>query len=273
MIGRATYTVAVTLAPVAISACEFTRPLDPHPDVAALQVLLVSGESEARMLVTYPHREQGDAAPEITARIEGPGWTAVFSSELAVEACDEYAEHRPVPTRCVGAALPEAIRPGGAYRLHGTAPLGGFTGEMSVPAVPLLVEPADSVRLPLPDSGPVEIPIRYRIGSDVGTLLAEALDIFLIRDDGTESETSADRLGFFPQRLEGAEADTVQVFRYRVRFALRLAGIGWHFSNFIEHTGTNPRPHPWPSFGIEGEGVYGYFDGVTRSRAASIQVR
>ena len=269
MIGRTAYAVVVTMLSVTVSACEFTRPLDQHPDVAALQVLLVSGESEARMLVTYPHREQGDAAPEITARIEGPGWTAVFSSELAVEACDEYAEHWPVPTRCVGAALPEAIRPGGAYRLHGTAPLGGFTGEMSVPAVPLLVEPEDSLRLP----GPVEIPIRYRIGSDVGTVLAEALDIFLIRDDGTEVEISAFGLGFFPQLLEGAGADTVQVFLYPVRFSLRLAGIGWHFSNFIEHTGTNPRPHPWPSFGIEGEGVYGYFDGVTRSRAANIRVR
>ena len=267
--------MVVTLTLAALSACEFTRPLDPHPDVAALQVLLVSGESEARMLVIYPHRERDDAAPEITARLEGPGWTAGFSSALAVEACHDHAEYWPVPTRCLGAALPEAIRPGGAYRLHGTAPLGTFTGDMSVPALPLLVEPEDSLRLPLPDSGLIDIPIRYGVGPDVGTLLAEALDVFIFRDDGTESEISADDLGFFPQLLGGVEADTVQIFRLRrpVHFSLRLLGIGWNFTNFIEHTGMSPRPRPWSSFGIEGEGVYGYFDGVTPSRAARIVVK
>lgn len=211
-------------------------------------------------------------APEIAARLEGPGWTAVFSSELPVRACHDHANW-PVPTRCVGAVLPEAVRAGAAYRLHGTAPLGGFTGEVSVPAPPLLVRPEDGLRLPLPDSGRVEIPVRYGIGSDIGTLLAEAQDAFLTRDDGTEVEISASDLGHFPQLLEGAGADTVEVFRLRVRFSLNLAGIGWHFSNFIEHRGTNPRPRPWPRFGLEGEGVYGYFDGMTRSRAVRVVVR
>ena len=159
----------------------------------------------------HPHRERDAAAPGIAARLEGPGWTAVFSFELPVRACHDHADW-PVPTRCVGAVLPEAVRPGAAYRLHGTAPLGGFTGEMSVPAPPLLVEPEDGLRLALPDSGDVEIPVRYGIGSDIGTLLAEALDVFLTKDDGTEVGISASGLGRFPRLLEGAGADTVETF-------------------------------------------------------------
>lgn len=263
MRGRAACAVMVAMA----SACEFSLPLELHPDVAAIQVLLVAGEDEARMLVVYPHRDRIDGAPEVTATIEGPGGESRFYHELAVEACDERAVVWPFPTRCRGAALPEAIEPGGAYRLHGTAPLGKFTGETSVPTTPAWVEPTDSLRV-----SSVYIPVRYGIGSDIGTLLAEPLDVFVLLRDGTKVEIPASSLGSFPQILEGDEADTVKVVRHSVRFSLRLAGIGQHFTNFIEHTGTNPRLQPWPSFGIEGEGVYGYFDGVTRSAAVRIHV-
>lgn len=270
MRGRVACAVVVAMA----SACEIVRPLELHSDVVAIQMLLVAGEDEARMLFVYPHRDRDDGAPEVTATIGGPGGESRFYHELAVEACNERAVYWPFPTRCMGAELPEAIEPGGAYRLSGTAPLGKFTGETRVPATPVWVEPTDSLRVPVPDEDWfVYIPVRYGIGSDVGILLAEPLDVFLLLGDGREFEISASNLGSFPQLLEGDEADTVQVERYPVRFSLRLAGIGQHFTNFIEHTGTNPRLQPWPSFGIEGEGVYGYFDGVTRSPAVHIQVR
>lgn len=58
-----------------------------------------------------------------------------------------------------------------------------------------------------------------------------------------------------------------------MRFSLRLLGIGWHYTDFVKHIGVDyPLIRPWPSFGIEGEGVYGYFDGATPSRAARVLV-
>lgn len=40
-----------------------------------------------------------------------------------------------------------------------------------------------------------------------------------------------------------------------------------------ENEGIFPPPRPWPSFGIEGEGVYGYLDGVAPSRVTRVRVR
>ena len=59
--------------------------------------------------------------------------------------------------------------------------------------------------------------------------------------------------------------------RKPLRFSLTLLGIGWKFTNFryVE----SPAIRPWPSFGIEGEGVYGYFDGIARSRPARMVVK
>ncbi len=146
-----------------------------------------------------------------------------------------------------------------------------------MPAAPILVEPADTLRLPLPDDpGEIRIPIRYQVGADIGTLQADILEAFETQEDGTERELYVEDLGRFPQLVEGAEADTVLI-RQRgkpLRFSLRLLGIGWNYTNFTKHWGTgDPLMRPWPGFGIEGEGVYGYFDGVTRSRAARVFVR
>ncbi len=64
--------------------------------------------------------------------------------------------------------------------------------------------------------------------------------------------------------------------RYRdgqVRFSLRIVVLGRHYANFVAlHTGSFPVPQPWPSFGIEGEGVYGYFDGVAASKAVQVHL-
>ena len=262
--------VALTLA--ASSACEVTDLSDLHPDAVALAVLLVAGESEARMLAVHPHRQPGDAAPEITASLEGPGWKAAFSGTLELEACSGLLPG-PFPSRCLGAVLPEAIRPGGGYGLHGTTLLGSFTGEVRLPTVPLLLEPLDTLRLPKrAERGSISIPIRYHVGSDSGTLLAAVLDYFVMHQNGEETELQ----NRYQEVDRGRTEATVSVLQYGrgIRFSLRLLGIGWHYSDFVKHMDIDyPLLRPWPSFGIEGEGVYGYFDGVTPSRAARVLVR
>ena len=262
--------VALTLA--ASSACEVTDLSDLHPDAVALAVLLVAGESEARLLAVHPHRQPGDAAPEITASLEGPGWKAAFSETLDLEACGGLLPG-PFPSRCLGAVPPEALRPGVGYGLHGTTPLGSFTGELKLPTLPLLLEPADTLRLPKPaGSGRISIPIRYQVGSDSGTLLSAVLDYFVMHQSGEETELQ-DR---YQEVDRGGTEATVSIFQYElgVRFSLRLLGIGWHYTDFVKHMDMDhPLLRPWPSFGIEGEGVYGYFDGVTPSRAAQVLVR
>ena len=142
-----------------------------------------------------------------------------------------------------------------------------------LPAAPVLIEPGDSLHLPKPAEYEYHpIPARYRIGSDVGTLLADVLDAFRTEEDGTETELDMGYVASEP--LEGAEADTI-LFFYQdrpLRFSLRLLGIGWNYTNFLENEGLFPLPRPW-SFGIEGEGVYGYFDGIVPSRVSRVWVR
>ena len=276
---RTPWKTAFTLAvAVTLSACDFTRPPDPfeaHPDVVTIALLLIAGESEARLLAVHPHRPVSDEAPKITATLKGPGWTAAFSEELELESCTSSASW-PGPVRCLGATLPEPIGVIGEYAVEGTAPLGSFKGAMTMPAPPDLFEPEDGLELPTPARGTgVEIPVKYRTGSDVGTLMADVTDTFETLDDGTEVEVNRHHLGPFPRTIEGAKADTVYVFYHAspLRFRLSLLGIGRHYTNFLAHIGTFPTPKPWPSFGIEGEGVYGYFDGLTRSRAVRVRIR
>lgn len=277
-LARAPGKTAFTLALAAtLPACDFTRPSDPfeaHPDVVTVGLLLVAGESEARLLAVHPHRPRDGEAPKITAALKGSGWTAAFSEELELDTCTS-SDSWPGPVRCLGATLPEPIG-AGDYAIEGTAPLGSFKGAMTMPAAPDFLEPGDSLVLPPPAKYTgVEIPVKYRTGSDVGTLLADVTDTFETLDDGTEVEVNRHHLGPFPRTIEGTEADTVYVFYQAnpLRFRLSLLGIGWHYTNFLAHIGTFPTPKPWPSFGIEGEGVYGYFDGLTPSRAVRVRIR
>ena len=241
MSARAAFRFAAALAAVAASpACEFVHPLDVDPDVVSVAIMLVAGEREARLLAVHP----------------------------------TYAHQWPGPLRCLRAVLPQEIRGGGEYEIEGTAPLGAFSGKVVLPAAPVLIEPGDSLHLP----GPTEyefhpIPIRYRIGSDVGTLLADVLDAFRTEEDGMETELDMGYVASEP--LEGAEADTIFFFYQDrpLRFSLRLLGIGWNYTNFLENEGLFPLPRPWPGFGIEGEGVYGYFDGIVPSRVSKVWVR
>ena len=258
------------LALAATLACEDFDPLELHPDVIWLEVLLVTGESEARMLAHHPHRE--GKVPEVTASLVGPGWEAAFSETLELEACTA-ARIGVDSARCLRAVLPEPVRAGVAYGLRGTAPLGSFTGETRVPGSPLLL--TDTLRLSWPDKDEGRhIPLRYRAGADIGTLLVDVRDIFETREDGTEVELPTEDLRLHPRGVDPATtADTVWIdVRERpLRFSLILLGVGWHLNNFAYLE--SPAIRPWPKFGIEGDGVYGYFDGAARSRAARVFVR
>ena len=60
---------------------------------------------------------------------------------------------------------------------------------------------------------------------------------------------------------------------------MRLAGLGRNYTRFVENTGSIHWDgdhflvlRPWPETGIEGEGVYGYFDGVSFSRTVTVVV-
>ncbi|MDE2761652.1 MAG: hypothetical protein OXQ94_10860 [Gemmatimonadota bacterium] len=278
MRARAVAGPVVVVALAASSACEIVRPVDPleaHPDVVALALLLVAGESEARLLAVHPHRDVADSTPEITAFLDGPGWTASFSESVRLPTCGELGGSWLVPSKCLRAKLPEAIEPGGEYGLWGTAPLGSFTGETGVPELPLLVDPANTLRLSMPDTaGLIQIPMRYAVGPETGTVLADLYDVFEISEDGSEEEIPTSHIGAYPVALENAQADTIRIYQdgVRMRLSLRLLGIGWNYTNFAKYPGIDPLPRPWPSFGIEGEGVYGYFDGIAHSETRRVFV-
>ena len=280
MRARAAFRSAAALAAVVASpACDdFIRPPDPlevDPDVVSVAIMLVAGEREARLLAAHPHRKPDETPPTLTATLKGPGWTTAFSDTLELRACT-LAGNWPGPARCLRAVLPQEIRAGEGYEIEGTAPLGSFSGEVVLPLAPVLHEPGDSLHLPMPTEYENHlIPMRYRIGSDVGTLLADVLDAFQLEEDGTETGIDPGFLGYFGRPLEGAEADSVRIHYHEkpLRFSLRLVGIGWNYTNFRENEGIFPLPKPWPSFGIEGDGVYGYFDGVVPSRVSRVWVR
>lgn len=273
MRARAGGATVIALALAVSPACEIVRPLDLHPDVVALAALLVAGEREARMLAVHPHRTPEQAPPLVAAMLRGPGWEVWFRHALKLEECTLADLRR--PATCLTADLPEPVRPGREYGIRGTAPLGRFTGEVTVPPAPRLLEPQASVTMPLPEGPLLVLPMRFQADSAIGTLRAEVTDVFVTVPDGGEREIPASRLGSFPQRLEGAEADTITLVHdgRPLRFVLQLLGIGRNYTNFLAKAGLDPVPRPWPSFGIEGEGAYGYFDGAAPSRTSRIVLR
>jgi len=132
---------------------------------------------------------------------------------------------------------------------------------------------ADTLLLSWPDKAErLPIPLRYRVGPDIGVLLVDVWDILETLEDGTEVELPAGDLGLSRWAVDHtATADTVWIYvrEEPLRFSLLLLGIGWRWAN----------AHVWgiEGMGIEGgiggEGVYGYLDGVTPSRAARVFVR
>lgn len=263
------------------AACDgFIRPPDPleaDPDVVTVAIMLIAGESSARMLAVHPHRALTDSPPAVDAILQGPGWTAAFPETLPVDSCTAATPDRwPGPASCFRASLPEPIRPGTRYGIEGTALPGAFTGSVVVPTTPVLLEPDDTLTLPPPSVGRrIEIVVRYRTDPDVGTVRAGIPSAFETSDDGTELQVDPGPFDLIPTTLKGAGTDTLSL-RYRgrpMRVSLRLLGIGWNYTNFVKYTSSFPLPEPWPGFGIEGEGVYGYFAAAAPSRAVEIRVR
>ena len=236
------------LAVAGLAACEMFRPPDLDPDVVVLSLLVESGKRTAGMLARHPHRDWGEGHPEISATLEGPGWTADFFGPVAsTEICGERPGRG--PRNCMIASLPEAAGPG-RYRLRGTALPGSFTGEMTVPAIPLMDKPADTVRIPSPDtSGFFRIPLHYQVDSGTAALLVDRVH---------------SRLGSLETGLWEV-GDTLRAWYDGSPYTLdvRVRGIGPNYTDWFRHTGDKLVLPPWPSFGIEGEGVYGYFDGIS----------
>ncbi len=233
------------------SACEiFAQPHDLDTDVVVLSLLLESGERSATMVASHPHREGDEAPPEISATLEGPGWTAEFTGAGEWECRD--LTHFGAST-CLGASLPEAVAPG-RYRVRGTTPLGPFTGEATVPGMPSPV--ADTLRVPVPDTARlVFIPLvslDYQVDSATAALL---VDIRRDPRSGVSWSLFSELGDSLPWEYPWEEGD--------LAIDLRARAVGHSYTDWFRRTGGELILPPWPSFGIEGEGVYGYFDGIS----------
>ena len=181
---------------------------------------------------------------------------------------------------CLRGELPEAIRPGVEYRLSGVTEHGPFTGQTVVPQPPVLLEPeSDTVRFQaeelLLNQEPwgLWVPVRYRFGADVGTRIGEMGGATTPFRTTVLTGPGSGRVRFDPDTFgrSGRDSETVPV-------PMRLAGIGWNYTRFAESGDLldfEPQYlvlRPWPETGIEGEGVYGYFDGVSFSRTVTVVV-
>ena len=246
--------LAATAVAVA-SACEiFGEPHDLDTDVVVLSLLLESGERTAEMVASHPHRERDEAPPDISATLEGPGWTAEFTGAEEWE-CGSLAHFG--ASTCLGAPLPEAVAPG-RYRVRGTTPLGSFSGEATVPGMPS--PGVDTLRVPVPDTARLVfiplVPLDYQIDSATAALL---LDISSSRWEGVDWSFFSELGDSLPWEYPWEERD--------LAIDLRARAVGRNYTDWFRRTGGELLLPPWPSFGIEGEGVYGYFDGISaRSR-------
>ena len=237
-------------------------PLELDPDVISIASVLVAGEEQAHLLAGHPHRAAYDRPPRVAASLVGPGWRIAFAPAGGLGGCRGGPIDLSFPKVCLRAVLPERIREETTYRLEGEGPKGSFTGETVVPPAPTLLEPGDTVWLP---DSVHSIPIRYRASREVGTLRPE-----MFADFGSGS-------AWIPVDPESLDLDgrTEKVWisgydrRRIVRASLSLLGIGWHYTNFRRLHRTRL---PWPSVGVSGEGVYGYFDGSAKSRSIQVEL-
>ncbi len=262
---------APLVAMLALAGCDYFAapdPLDLDPDAISIAIVLVAGQSDAQLLAGYPHRSSG-APPTVSASLSGPGWKTTFSYTSDPEAgCGGGPTDWGIPMVCLNAALPEPIREGATYGLEGEGPKGSFTGETVVPSAPLILDPADTLWMSLSSDSAYwfEVPIRYRAPPEVGTLRPEAFATFS-DSTGTRSRW----ISVWPRLDVNAEADTLRMARddRLTEISLHLLGIGWHYTNFLR---ADENHYPWGSFGVEGEGVYGYFDGSSKSGSVHIVI-
>lgn len=238
------------LAAAGLSACVADFPYELH-DVVSLSLLLESGERSAKMVASRPFPERDQAPLDISASLEGPGWTVAFAATDPTEVCGPPHGAR----TCLSAQLPEAVAPG-MYRVRGTTRLGSFSGEATVPAIPSIENPAgDTLWIHLPDdtAGYVLIPLEYRVDPTTAALFLEST---VERGYGRESSRGLWELGDSIYWLYEEGELWSQGSR------LRLQALGPSYTTWLRHTGLHVEP-PWPSFGIESDAVYGYFDGIS----------
>lgn len=263
MRGHARTAACAVLALASALACGITRPASTDPNLVSVAVLLKTGEREARIFGIHADTS---SVPAIVASVEGPGWMAPFSDSLPPEACFPVLYSRE-DVACLAAKLPEVILPGVEYRLSGESRHGPFTGAMTMPSAPVLLEP-DTLRFRAEDiwtdAGIVGVPVSYRFGSEVGMMIGE--------------------IGGSSRRLEDADSgviewdpDTLVRSSVPVAVPMRLAGLGRNYVRFLEAAGDRSEDdflvrEPWPETGIHGDGVYGYFDGVSFSRTVTVVV-
>ena len=241
------------LAAAGLSACvaDFPFELD---RVVVISLLLESGERSAKMVASHPLPDfpRRDQAPlDISASLEGPGWTVAFAATDPMEECGPpYGA-----STCLSAQLPEAVAPG-MYRVRGTTPLGSFSGEATVPAIPSIENPAgDTLWIHSPDdtAGDVLIPLEYRVDPKTTALFLE------VTFEHEGRQVSRRRLLELGDSIYGWYEEG-EIWPRGLR--LRLQALGPRYTSWLRHVGLHMEP-PWPSFGIESDAVYGYFDGIS----------
>ena len=286
--GAARPTAGAALALVAALGCDLPHPASPDPNWVGIASLLEVGEREAYILARYFDlfgTRLGPAEPAIAVSLEGPGWTVPLADNVE----DLQWNCGPLGTFdfdldkkgdvCLRGDLPETIRPGVEYRLSGMTEHGPFTGRTVVPQPPVLLEPVgdtalfDAMDMYDSDSEALWVPVRYRFGSNVGTRVGEMGGTITPFRTTILVGAESGRVWFDPDSMIDSP-DPVAV-----PVPMRLAGLGRNYTRFVENTGSFQTDgdhflvlRPWPETGIEGEGVYGYFDGVSFSRTVTVVV-
>ena len=254
------------LVGASLSGCTMELPFELDPDVVALSLLLEPGERSAKMAASYPHRMWDEGPPDISASLEGPGWTVEFTGTGEWE-CGSLPSYG--ACTWLSAQLPEVVAPG-RYRVRGTTPRGSFSGEATVPGMPSIENPAgDTLWIHLPDdtAGFVLVPLEYQVDSATAALFLEST--FERNGERVRGRVLWELGDSIDLRYEEGEI-SLRGLR------LRLQALGPSYTSWLRHVGPALEP-PWPpaglprgvelfearSFGIEGEGAYGYFDGVS----------
>lgn len=278
MTVRAQWSVAALLGMGAMSGCA-TYPPVLNPDAMTLAVLLEAGAREARLVAIHPHRSVGETSQwegpaqwiVRDAVLHGPGWTVSFADTL-----EECSESNGRPPQCARtrvnlvAELPGPIAPASTYTVEGEGVLGPFACEIEVPPSPAVLDMPDTVRVPRDTM--VTVPFRYEVGPEVGSVWVMGVREYT---DGSrwESERPLRPLAPFPN-------DTATIVGYYNEFffslTVRIAGIGRNIVDFFEtpdelwHADAAEAASFAGAGGVEGEGAYGYCDGVSYSRTAVI---
>ena len=275
----ARWSVAALLGAGAMSGCADYPPVL-NPDAMTLAVLLEAGAREARMVAIHPHRSVGETSQwegpaqwiVRDAVLRGPRWSVPFADTL--EECGESGGRPPACARTrveLRAELPEPIAPAGTYVVEGEGVLGPFNCTIEVPASPVLLDMPDTVRVPRDTIIRVNVPFRYQAGPEVGFLSVV----------GEREATDGSRYEYV-QLLPPFPNDTATIVKHYNEFfffslTVRIAGVGWNILDFFETPGelwhaqaAEAGGYDLGAGGVEGEGAYGYCDGVSYSRTAVI---